>query len=55
VLVYPGGDWYGHVTPADVPRIVDRHIFGDEVVWDLWRGRMGLSQDEQVQLQEEER
>jgi hypothetical protein len=55
VLVYPGGDWYGHVTPADVPRIVDQHIVGDEVVWDLWRGRMGLSQDEQVQLQEEER
>jgi len=48
VLIYPGGDWYGYVTPADVPRIVDRHILEGEVVWDLWRGRLGLSQDEQT-------
>jgi (2Fe-2S) ferredoxin len=54
VLVYPGGDWYGHVTPADVPRIVDQHILRDEIVWDLWRGRMGLAPDDQVQVQRRE-
>lgn len=52
VLIYPGGDWYGHVTPADVARIVDRHIVNGAIVWDLWRGRMGLSPDEQVHLKE---
>lgn len=51
VLIYPGGDWYGYLTPADVPRIVERHILEGEVVWDKWRGRMGLSQDEQVRAQ----
>jgi len=50
VLIYPGGDWYGYVTPADVSRIVDEHIVRGEVVWDLWRGRMGLSPDEQIHL-----
>ena len=50
VLIYPGGDWYGYVTPADVPRIVDQHIINDKIVWDLWRGRMGLSPDEQVHV-----
>ena len=26
VLVYPDGTLYGHVTPDDVPEIVDRHL-----------------------------
>jgi (2Fe-2S) ferredoxin len=54
VLIYPSGDWYGHVTPADVLRIIDQHITRGEIVWDLWRGRMGLAPDDQVQVQRSE-
>jgi (2Fe-2S) ferredoxin len=28
MVVYPEGVWYGGVTPADVPEIVDRHLVG---------------------------
>lgn len=48
VLIYPSGDWYGYVTPADISRIVDEHILGGQIVRDLWRGRMGLSPEEQL-------
>jgi len=47
VLIYPSGDWYGYVTPADVPRLVE-HVAQGKIVQDLWRGRMGMSQQEQV-------
>jgi hypothetical protein len=50
VLVYPEGDWYGYVTPADVPRLVEQHLVQKQIVSDLWRGRMGLSQREQIEL-----
>ena len=26
IVVYPGGVWYGHVTLADVPEIVESHL-----------------------------
>jgi (2Fe-2S) ferredoxin len=32
VVVYPEQVWYGGVTPADVPEIVERHILGGEYV-----------------------
>lgn len=48
VLIYPGGDWYGYVTPADVERIIEQHLLRGEVLSDLWRGRMGLTRDEQL-------
>jgi (2Fe-2S) ferredoxin len=35
VVIYPMGVWYGGVTLADVPRIVERTIVGGEVVEDL--------------------
>jgi (2Fe-2S) ferredoxin len=28
MVVYPEGVWYGHVTPADVPEIVEKHLVG---------------------------
>ena len=28
VVVYPDGVWYGGVTPADVPEIIERHLLG---------------------------
>ena len=31
VVVYPAGTWYGKVTPADVPALVDA-ILADQVV-----------------------
>ncbi len=32
VVVYPEQVWYGHVTPADVPELVERHILRGEFV-----------------------
>ena len=32
VVVYPEQVWYGHVTPEDIPEIVDKHLIGGEVV-----------------------
>jgi len=32
VVVYPEQVWYGHVTPADIPELVERHIVGGEFV-----------------------
>ncbi|HVE92878.1 MAG TPA: sucrase/ferredoxin-like family protein [Actinomycetota bacterium] len=50
VLIYPGGDWYGYVTPDEVPRIVEAHLQGGQIVADLWRGRIGMGEDDQVAL-----
>ena len=32
VLVYPDGVWYGQVTAADVPEIVEQHIVNGNIV-----------------------
>ena len=32
VVVYPEQVWYGHVTEADIPEIVEKHLIGGEVV-----------------------
>ena len=37
IVVYPEGVWYGHVTPADVPEIVERHLVNGEPVERLRR------------------
>lgn len=35
VVIYPAGIWYGHVTLADVPRIIDETVIGGRVLEDL--------------------
>src|SRR3954452_21628414 len=32
VVVYPEQVWYGHVTEADIPEIVEKHLVGGEIV-----------------------
>ncbi|TXG67994.1 hypothetical protein EZV62_009269 [Acer yangbiense] len=46
------GHWYGYVTPDDVPALLEQHIGKGEIVDWLWRGQMGLSEEEQLRSQE---
>ncbi|KAG5644528.1 hypothetical protein DXG03_008270 [Asterophora parasitica] len=59
LLVYPHGDWLGLLKPEDVPSVLTSILeysirpFGAQdkpIVPRHWRGRMGLSKDEQVEL-----
>ncbi|KAJ0045733.1 hypothetical protein Pint_03813 [Pistacia integerrima] len=43
---------YGYVTPDDVPLLLEQHIGKGEIVDLLWRGQMGLSEEEQKKSQE---
>ncbi|KAG5400986.1 hypothetical protein IGI04_015593 [Brassica rapa subsp. trilocularis] len=38
------GNWYGYVTPDDVPELLDQHIAKGEIIQRIWRGQMGLSE-----------
>ncbi|OAY65778.1 hypothetical protein ACMD2_00843 [Ananas comosus] len=38
---------YGYVAPDDVPALLEQHIGKGEIVDNLWRGQMGLSEQEQ--------
>ncbi|XP_057474344.1 uncharacterized protein LOC130762622 [Actinidia eriantha] len=42
------GHWYGYVTPDDVPVLLEQHIGKGEIVDWLWRGQMGLSEEDQM-------
>ncbi|CAK9148881.1 unnamed protein product [Ilex paraguariensis] len=46
------GHWYGYVMPDDVPVLLEHHIEKGEIVEWLWRGQMGLSEEEQTKSQE---
>ncbi|KAK8602749.1 hypothetical protein V6N13_084952 [Hibiscus sabdariffa] len=46
------GHWYGYVTPDDVPTLLEWHIGKGEIIDALWRGQMGLSEEEQKKCQE---
>ena len=35
VVIYPQGIWYGNVTPADVPRIIEKTVEGGQILDDL--------------------
>ncbi|KAG8953882.1 hypothetical protein FRC04_001512 [Tulasnella sp. 424] len=62
VLVYPSGDWFGNVRPRDVPSLLSLFVPPPSSPLDYpsltshplfrahWRGRMGLSKDQQSQL-----
>ncbi|KAF3339120.1 hypothetical protein FCM35_KLT16591 [Carex littledalei] len=39
--------WYGYVAPDDVAVLLDQHIEKGEVVDHLWRGQLGLSEEDQ--------
>lgn len=47
------GHWYGYVAPEDVPLLLQQHVMKGEIIDSLWRGQMGLSEDEQIQKQEQ--
>lgn len=40
VMVYPDGVWYAHVTPDDVPEIIESHLKGGQPVERLVRKRL---------------
>ncbi|KAL0306234.1 UNVERIFIED_CONTAM: hypothetical protein Sradi_6040700 [Sesamum radiatum] len=44
--------WYGYVMPEDVPLLLEQHIGKGEIVDFLWRGQMGLSEEDQKKSQE---
>lgn len=41
VIIYPGGYWYGRVTPCLVKTLVENHIEKGNIVKELYRGKMG--------------
>ncbi|CAN6464426.1 unnamed protein product [Victoria cruziana] len=47
------GHWYGYVTLDDVSLLLNQHIGKGEIVDRLWRGQMGLSEEEQKRSQEQ--
>ncbi|KAG9013569.1 hypothetical protein FRB90_005858, partial [Tulasnella sp. 427] len=65
VLVYPFGDWFGNVRPKDVPSLLSLFVPPPNSTSDYpsvtshplfrthWRGRMGLSKDQQALLYNE--
>ncbi|KAJ3195516.1 GDP-L-fucose synthase [Irineochytrium annulatum] len=48
-IVYPQMDWYGMMTPEAAPKLLDA-IKSNEVLWEHWRGRGGMSKEEQLAL-----
>eukprot|EP00952_Eustigmatos_sp_NYUAD-ZCMA_P002263 10077-Eustigmatos_ZCMA.PRE.1 len=42
------GDWYGYVGGATARDVVEKHVMQGQVLKQIWRGRMGLSEEEQL-------
>ena len=51
VVIYPQGIWYGKVTPADVPRILDETVIGGRILEDLLIADTCLNNPNCVHLQ----
>ncbi len=61
-VVYPSGDWFGHIAPEHAPHWIDTELLpavsrasipardNQQLPWE-WRGRIGLTEAEQQQLQ----
>ncbi|KAL2652495.1 hypothetical protein R1flu_020623 [Riccia fluitans] len=47
------GHWYGYVVPEDVAVLLDQHIGQGKIIERLWRGQMGLVEEDQKILQEQ--
>ncbi|CAE6242791.1 unnamed protein product [Arabidopsis arenosa] len=47
------GHWYGCVTLENVPLLLEQHINKGEIVDRLWRGEMGLPEEDQKKTQEQ--
>ncbi|KZS90147.1 hypothetical protein SISNIDRAFT_488679 [Sistotremastrum niveocremeum HHB9708] len=60
VLVFPHGDWYGNLRAENVPNALDVALAAspskrsseppDQTLSRFWRGRMGLSKSQQIDL-----
>eukprot|EP00002_Diphylleia_rotans_P007156 TRINITY_DN1665_c0_g1_i1.p1 TRINITY_DN1665_c0_g1~~TRINITY_DN1665_c0_g1_i1.p1 ORF type:complete len:249 (-),score=52.94 TRINITY_DN1665_c0_g1_i1:80-826(-) len=53
ILFYPGGDWYGKMSPSEIPALLESVLDKKEVFLAHWRGRMGLVHEKQEQLFED--
>ncbi|XP_072963809.1 uncharacterized protein [Typha angustifolia] len=45
------GHWYGYVAPDDVNDLLEQHIGKGKIVDRIWRGQMGLSEEDQKAAQ----
>ncbi|KAI8821649.1 Sucrase/ferredoxin-like-domain-containing protein [Fimicolochytrium jonesii] len=45
-VVYPAGNWYGLLEKEDAGKLLDSAL-ENKVLWDKWRGRLGLTKEEQ--------
>ncbi|KAL3643979.1 hypothetical protein CASFOL_011911 [Castilleja foliolosa] len=46
------GNWYGYVTPSDVPELLEKQIGKGDVIDRIWRGQMGAIVKEAEQVEE---
>ncbi|CAI9763178.1 unnamed protein product [Fraxinus pennsylvanica] len=46
------GNWYGYVTPNDVPELIDQQIGKGEIIERIWRGRMGTPVEKTEKVEE---
>ncbi len=49
-VVYPSGNWYGRLTAPDALQIIEAECVHHQPYPALWRGRMGLSTENQVNV-----
>jgi len=49
VIIYDGnraaGQWYGRVMPKHAPLLIEQHIQQGEILKELWRGQMAMSEN----------
>lgn len=50
IVSYPSGNWYGRVTDTEIPALLDAELVEKKPLGALWRGRIGLTIEEQKSL-----